>query len=240
MARRYLVADLPETGAAQLPGDVSHHLANVLRVRRGERIVLFDGKGRECQAEVTEVRTASTRAGGGRAAEVLVVAGAARASAREPAVRCELAFALPKGARAEWLFEHGTEAGVAVFRPLVLERSSSPAAGRAERWRRIVAAAAGQCDRALVPEVKAAATLEALLSDPQLPAERWYGSAEGAPLPPGAGPSVLIVVGPEGGLTPGERSRLEAAGVRPARFGALTLRTETAALLGAALALRGC
>jgi 16S rRNA (uracil1498-N3)-methyltransferase len=226
MARRYLVHPLPAPGPGRLPAPVSHHLSRVLRTRKGEKLVLFDREGNECEALVTAVVGGS----------VLVRCEAKRPGQREPAARVEVAFALPKGARAEWLFEHGTEVGASAFRPLLSARAGRAGrerdAGRLERWRRIVEAATGQCDRARVPVVHAPVLLETLPADPSLPAERWLAEPGAPPLSRCWSGSAVLVVGPEGGLTQDERDRLLAAGFHAAGLGPLTLRTETAALAG--------
>src|SRR5690606_29269022 len=91
-------------------------------------------------------------------------------SLREPAVRVEAIFAPPRGNRAEWVFEHGTEVGIAAFRPVRSERShAATGGGREARWRRIAAAATGQCDRGRIPTVHAVVDLAVCLEEPALP-----------------------------------------------------------------------
>lgn len=194
-------------------------------MRAGDVVVLFDGAGQQATARVIDAAR--------RAVEVEV--GPAAPVDREPRVAVELACALPKGARAEWLFEHGTEVGVQAFRPLRFERSRAGRVDRRERWERLVAAATEQCDRSRLPVVHDDVDLAALVADPALPAER-YVAAPGSvqPLGPAKSPRCLLVVGPEGGLSPPELEVLAAAGFAARSLGPLTLRTETAALVGAA------
>jgi 16S rRNA (uracil1498-N3)-methyltransferase len=219
MARRYHVDPLPSPGPARLQGDVAWHLAQVMRARPGEEIVLFDGRGRECRARLVAVH----RGGIELQAEPAVAGG------REPEHRLEAAFALPKGTRADWLFEHGTEVGIRVFRPLWTERSRS--SDRVERWRRIVAAAAGQCDRAFVPDVREPIPFAELWQQ-DLPAQKFLAARDAPPLPR-ATAGVLVLVGPEGGFSAAEREQAHAAGCIPASVSALTLRTETAVVAAA-------
>jgi 16S rRNA (uracil1498-N3)-methyltransferase len=225
MARRYFVDPLPAPGPATLRGEVAHHLATVLRVRAGERLVLGDGHGRQSEAEVLRVQ-----------ARAVAVTVAPSAAVPPLPLRLHLAFAPPRLLRAEWLFEHGTEVGVAVFRPLLTERTR-PQAGRIDRWRKLVRAAAGQCDRAHLPEVHEPCPLAQFLDEPALPPRRLL-AAPGAPPPPAvAAGELVLLVGPEGGFAEAEQQLVSARGFAPVGLGPLVLRTETAAVVGAALLL---
>jgi 16S rRNA (uracil1498-N3)-methyltransferase len=237
MARRYHVSPLPPEGTHRLPPDVAHHLAHVMRARVGEPVVLFDGAGHECHGELVQVQRRLHH-------EAVVEArlGEPVPSQREPGTQVEVAFAVPKGQRSDWTFEHGTEVGIRRFRPLTCARSPRPPADgaravrRLERWRRICQAAAGQCDRSLVPDVAATESLENLLGSgslPGLPAERYLAHADAPPLGPASSNHVLLLVGPAGGFTADEIQAACAAGFAPKSLGPLTLRTETAVLAGA-------
>ncbi len=222
MARRYFVDVLPPAGGTVLVGDVAHHLGVVLRVRPGEELVLCDGQGRECTAVVE-------RSGGGK---VAIQAGEARELPRSPHA-VQVAFAAPKWTRADWLLEHGTEVGVAAFWPLWTERTR-PQGGRVDRWQKIVRAAAGQCDRAHLPVVHEVTELQDFLASEELPQLRFLADGDGAPCPARIdGPAVLLV-GPEGGFAPKAREAALARGFVPIGLGPFVLRTETAALVGAA------
>jgi 16S rRNA (uracil1498-N3)-methyltransferase len=229
MARRYLTAALPEPGPWQLPADVAHHVCTVLRLRAGDRFVLYDGRGRQCDAQLLE----ASRTDGGRAPRVEV---GPIASVPPPARHLHLAFAPPRWQRAEWLFEHGTELGVMDFHPLWTERTR-PQGERADRWRKLTVAAAGQCDRAWLPEVHEPRSLAEFLADPTLPATRFVGVGGAARPEPGTAQQLVLLVGPEGGLTGDELAAATAAGFLPCGLGPHVLRTETAALVGAALLL---
>jgi 16S rRNA (uracil1498-N3)-methyltransferase len=220
VARRYFVDELPPVGDAVLDGDVAHHLGTVLRVRPGEALLLGDGKGTQCRATVARV-------GSGKVA-LRVEAPTAVAP---PTFLLHLAFAPPKWTRAEWLFEHGTEAGVAVFWPLWTERSR-PQGHRQDRWQKLVRAAAGQCDRAHLPTVEPVTELAAFLRG-DLPQARFVGDAGAAPAPTEIATNAVLLVGPEGGFTDAERAAIAAAGFVAIGLGPHVLRTETAALAGA-------
>ena len=227
MSHRYFLPALPEPGPAMLDGELAHHLGRVLRVRPGERVVLGDGRGGTANATIAAVDHDR-------------VSVQVEPTRHSPPHGCRLhvAFAPPRMQRAEWLFEHGTEAGVAVFHPLWTTRTR-PQGERTERWQRIVRAAAGQCDRAWLPEVRAPRELSDFLRDPDLPTARFLARPSSPPLgtlAPHEG-ELLLLVGPEGGFATDEEHAALAAGFTPCGLGPHILRTETAALIGAALIL---
>jgi 16S rRNA (uracil1498-N3)-methyltransferase len=225
MARRYFVDPLPAAGPAILRGDAVHHLCAVLRAGLGDEVVLADGHGGECRALVERRRGDELLLTVGRASHVPA-----------PHVRVHVAFAPPRFARAEWLFEHGTEVGVAVFHPLATERTR-PQGARDDRWQKIVRAAAGQCDRAWLPEVRPLRSLREFLADTSLPKDRRLATAAAPPPSPPVDGEVVLLVGPEGGFAVDEQELARANGFSPMGLGPHVLRTETAALIGAAALL---
>lgn len=226
MANLYHLSELPPAGPATLSGDVAHHLARVLRIRIGESVRLGDGCGNTATATVTAVQKQTI---------ACQVAELDYQPPLHPALT--LAFAVPRPSRADWLVEHATEVGVTTFQPLWTERSR-PQGLRADRWRKVAAAAAGQCARAWLPQVLEPIELPKLLAEPP-PGARLLADLDGRclTLPTDEAQAVLLI-GPEGGFSPAERTAAVAAGFQPMRFGAHILRTETAALVGAAVLLR--
>jgi len=242
MARRYHVSPLPPAGTHRLPEEVAHHLAHVMRTRAGEPVVLFDGAGRECHGEIVLVEESHHRVHQGAVVEARL--GEPVMSRTEPRVEVEVAFAVPKGHRSDWLFEHGTEVGVRRFRPLLCARSHPAGDGeratrRHQRWQRICQAAAGQCDRSVVPDIATVAPLNHLLQLQDLPPERYLAHADGQPLAAARGDTALLLVGPPGGFTSDEIAAAVAAGFEPRNLGPLTLRTETAVIAGAVRLMAG-
>lgn len=229
MARRYLLQPLIETEAYRLPRDLGHHLCSVMRLRVGERVRLFDGSGLEAEAELIACQRD----------QVDVCIGTPHRVDREPTLQLSVAFPVPRGARCDWLFEHCCELGVRHFLPLVMARSrQARAAGRGDRWHRILEAAAGQCDRSQLPEIHPIQSLDQLLSAKDLPRARYFAEAGSPSLAPTQEQRALLLVGPEGGLTEAEREALLAAKFMPRSLGPLTLRSETAVLVGAARLLQ--
>ena len=227
MARRYLVDPLPDPGLTELPQDVSHHLVRVLRASLGESVNLFDGRGKGCVAKLVSVSGPRVRA----------ETGPIHQSEPEPGPRIHLAVALPKGPRADWLFEQATALGVHAIHPL-LSHHSENRRSRVSRWRRIAGAAAGQCARDFLPAIHEPQPLAGFLTREDLPQERYLAHRAGPTLESCKGTSALLLVGPEGGFTFQELAAAEDRGFRPRSLGSLVLRVETAAVAGAVLLAR--
>jgi 16S rRNA (uracil1498-N3)-methyltransferase len=235
-ASAHLFVDPPAelTDNLEVAGNDGHHLARVLRLRAGETVTVADGTGRWRPYRV---------GAGGRGPAAAVHLEASGELQREPAVypRLAVAFALTKGDKPELVVQKLTELGVDRIVPVLAERSISRpdparAGAAADRWRRIVKEAARQCRRATLPAVEDLAPLVTLAGHPGLVvAERGGEPAGRLGSPPGD--EILVVVGPEGGLTDAEAEDLKPW----ARLdlGPHILRAETAALAAAALLAAG-
>jgi len=218
----------------QLGGAEAHHAVAVSRLRPGERVRVGDGSGTIAEGVVEST---------GR--DELSVRVERVRHEPEPSPRIVLVQALAKGDRDELAVQAACEVGVDAVVPWQAERSvsrwSGPKAERGvERWRAIVREASKQSLRSRVPEVRpledtaalvwrtaAAQASRTLVLDPD--AERPL-SRVGATLAAesDAVEEVILVVGPEGGIAPGELERLEQAGAIPVRLGPGVLRTSTA------------
>ena len=210
----------------ELPPSEAHHALHVLRVRAGEQVEVFDGAG--------TVARGSFRPAGRKSAAVEVVE--RRELSPRPAPAIELAFAVPKGKRLDWLIEKATELGAAVLSPVIFERSvAGPAAGGRVpgRWRGICIAAAKQCGASFLPELRPPRPLGEFLTDAG-GGVRLLGDAAGVSMVKalaGSPPArVCVLVGPEGGLGEAESAAAAEADFIPVRLGGLTLRIETAAV----------
>ena len=221
----------------QLDAAEARHAAGVLRLRAGDAVELFDGRGASADGRL---ETVDRRRG------VTVALGTVRPAADEPEAALHLAFAVPKGRRLPWLLEKTTELGARSLTAVACARSvagggADALADKRDAWQAHLVAAAKQCGRNRLPDLPTPATLEAYLARPRSGA-CLYGAVEGPPLAAGLGRAadeVHLLVGPEGGLNAAERDAATAGGFRPARVGSATLRVETAAvaLLAAATAL---
>ena len=225
-------APLAPGQAFDLPPGAARHV-QVRRLQPGAALTLFDGRGGEWQAQVLAM---------GRQ-QVQVRVGAHEAAERELPQAVTLAVGMPANERMDWLVEKATELGAAAVQPLVCERSVLRLDGeRAERkrehWQAQAVAAAEQSGRTRVPRIGRPLRLAEWL--PTLgarPGPRWLLSPAGArPLPAAAAAApVLLLSGPEGGLSPAEEDAARAKGFQAVQLGARVLRAETAPL--AALAV---
>lgn len=164
-----------EAGATvRLDAGETRHLVTVLRAVPGSPVHLADGRGRFLAGELLAVE-------GGRARIAVRAVRSDPAETRPP--RLWLACGVVKGARQEWALEKAVELGAHAVQPLRCERAVvAPGAGRQERWRTIVRAAAKQAGRALVPELLPPRTLAEFLAGLG-EAAVYYGeeAARGAP-----------------------------------------------------------
>jgi len=222
--------DSPLTqGVANLSGSEAHHLMHVLRLETDDRVVLFDGSGRECQATIRK----SNRH------EVTLDAEEPVLVNRERTNQVTVAVSLPKGERQKFLVEKLTELGVSRMIPLVTRRGVAQPSGAAiQRLEMGVIAASKQCGRNRLMEIGEPMKLDGLLENTsatgtrlvahpgadnvQLAAMREIGDA-------------VIAIGPEGGFENEEVALLVADGWVKTGLGRTVLRVETAALAAATL-----
>jgi 16S rRNA (uracil1498-N3)-methyltransferase len=232
----FLLDPLPDGPRIELLGEEGRHAARVRRLQVGEDVLVGDGRGSVLCCVVSAVLSAGL--------ELDV-----RTARREPppAVRIVAVQALAKGERSELAVELMTELGVDEIVPWAAARSVVQWHGdrglRAlERWRRVAREAVKQSRRAWVPEVAplaSTAEVAARLASAAgfLLHEDASASLATSPLPDAG--QVVLVVGPEGGITPEESAVLTAAGATPVRMGPPVLRTSTAGAAAlAALSVR--
>lgn len=218
----------------EVKGSEARRLVRVMRVRPGEEVQLFDGRGRAWNGHVMRVAP-------GRLA-VRLSHPEPEGAGPEPVLRLVLLQAVPKGDRMELALEKATELGVSEVWPVITKRSvvrPDGSGGRLVRWRRVVETAARQAGRLAVPEVRPPLAWDrALLEVTQL-GGRWarivaWEQAEGpltAVLSRGAAPDlagVVMAAGPEGGLTRDEVRLAESADFEVVSLGPRVLRAETA------------
>jgi len=214
------------------PEHTAHHAREVLRLRPGSSIRVFDGEGHEYEATLDAV----TRD------DVTARLGGQLAPLPESPLRIVLALSPLKGDLMEGVIQKATELGVAEIRPVVMARTDAVArpalrGSRQERWEKVASGAAEQCGRAVVPPIGATTTLEALLAEAFAGLRLAFLETADAPAlrrVEATPASVLALVGPAGGFDPRELERLAAAGFEPAGLGPRILRSETAAVAAVA------
>ena len=215
-----------------LPAAAARHV-QVLRLQPGDGITLFNGMGGEYLATVTRM---------GRS-DVAVLVGAHCAVEREAACAVHLALGTPANERMDWLVEKATELGAASITPLLTERSVLRLSGeRAQKkqahWQAIAVAASEQCGRNRVPSIAPltglAEWIGGLAAPGGDPRQRLLLSlnsqARALHRAQEAAAPVLLLSGPEGGLSAAEEAAALASGFSPITLGSRVLRAETAPL----------
>jgi 16S rRNA (uracil1498-N3)-methyltransferase len=213
--------------SAALTGDEAKHLSQVLRIRAGETITVFDGCGKRAEASVLTVS---------RDHVSLKIGEAITTALPRPVIT--LAQAIPKGKNMDLIVQKAVELGIARIHPLVTKNTIvQPGEGKSDKWRRNALEACKQCGQDTLPEI----------ADP-LPFAHWLASQPAAnlqiiaSLAPGAKPlretlhahpattTATLLVGPEGDFTPEETAAAIEAGFLPVSLGDIVLRVETATL----------
>ncbi len=215
-----------------LPEKLAHQIRDVLHLHSGEQLILLDNSGEEFVAEVTRTER--------KIVEVQVVE--RRVGKSELPVRVVLCSGLLKSARFEWILEKGTELGVSVFSPILCHRSTSgledAGPSKIQRWQRIIQEATEQCGNARMPELLPIRPLKQALSEIPSDAlalmawEEEQNKSLRDVLRTFDRPqkTVVLFIGPEGGLTVEEVQFARQRGVQVVTLGQRILRAETAAL----------
>jgi len=227
-----------------LSGEIAHQISSVLRLRPGERIIVLDNTGWECEVELQRVSLGKVI---GHVIEE-------RPATGEPRTRIVLYQAALRARRFEFVLQKGTELGIAEFVPIVCERSLvaevSDLDAKRERWQHIIREAAEQSHRGRLPVLRTAmmfalACQEAIavgncawiLSEHERHTSLKQALAhvkDNERKPPVA---FSLFVGPEGGFTADEIYLAAQYGIQPVGLGPRILRAETAGLVAASAIL---
>jgi len=208
-----------------LEGPAGHYLSRVLRVSRGDAIILFNGDGADYPALVTEVRSHRVEAR---------VTGSSDPATESP-LRVTLVQAVCRGERMDYVLQKATELGVYRIQPLISQRVEVRLVGarqekRMLHWQGVVTSACEQSGRAVVPEIQGPLSLPEWLNTSDFPLSLILDPMAGDRLS-GVSPgdaAVAVMVGPEGGFTEDEVNSARENGVRAVSMGPRVLRTETA------------
>lgn len=231
MPRFYIDPDTIKEGAVLLSAEESHHAAKVFRLRVGDTVDLFDGKGHSFQGVISSFED-------GR---LLAVKVEKTTSVAPLPVEITLAVSVIKPERMDTLLEKSSELGVKAIAPLITERcviklSKERWESKVKRWRSIVLESCKQCGQPLLPQVdpiqefkafmqKAGAYDQILIPTLTVPGGTLYNSVFGS-----KPKRLLVLIGPEGDFTPGEVELARSCGAITISLGPLVLRSETAAI----------
>jgi 16S rRNA (uracil1498-N3)-methyltransferase len=236
MHRFYLPPEHWTAGSLALTGAEAHHARNVLRLAPGDKVVLFNGCGRELTAEIAS----ST------ASEISLHK---LHEARTPPLRCQITLgqAIPKGKNMDLIVQKAVEIGATEIAPILSDRTvvrldEESAASKQAKWQTVAIEAAKQCGQNWLPRVHVPQTMAQFFQQPRRFDLQLIGSlqsdavhlkkilaeysAEHGDRPT----SVLMLVGPEGDFTPAELSLARSHGCRPITLGPIILRVETASI----------
>jgi 16S rRNA (uracil1498-N3)-methyltransferase len=236
MHRFYVAPENWDSRALALRGPEAHHARDVLRMKPREKLVLFNGQGRELTAEIAnfaddEIQLRKLH------------------EAQTPPLRCQIVLgqAISKGKKMELIVQKAVEIGAAEIAPIISERTvvqvdSESAAQKQARWQQIAIEAAKQCGQNWLPRVHQPKKMSEFFASDQAFDLRLIGSlqpdaqhlkkilaayaSEHANRPQ----SVLMLVGPEGDFTPAELALARRCGCQPITLGPIILRVETAAI----------
>ena len=236
MHRFYIAPEQWQPDALVLTGTEAHHCRNVLRLDRGDKVVVFDGRGRELTGEIVSANSAEIQLRKLHDAET-------------PPLRCQITLgqAIPKGKNMDLIVQKAVEIGAAEIAPIISDRTvvrldEENAVAKQEKWQTVAVEAAKQCGQNWLPRVHLPQTMAQFFNERRRFDLQLIGSLQSDAVhlkkiladyqdEHGDRPrSVLMLVGPEGDFTPAELSLARSHGCRPITLGPIVLRVETASI----------
>ena len=229
--RIFVNQDLTSHSTFQLDSSTAHYLGKVLRLSEQRPLIVFNGKGGEYDAQIIALTK--------NQADISTTE--FRSENRMPNLRTELAISISRGDKMDWIVQKATELGVSKIYPLFSERSEVKLTGdrlekKLRHWQQVAIAACEQCQRNIVPGIESAidasdyirssdAELKLVLHHrTEISLKQIHKTMQESPS------SVILLIGPEGGLTDDEIQLAVANNYTPLRLGPRVLRTETAPL----------
>jgi 16S rRNA (uracil1498-N3)-methyltransferase len=213
----------------ELPTTTSHHLANVLRVQKGDMLQLFDGKGHRFSACITAL---------GKRLSVEILD--ALPSDTESPLAIQLFIAVGKGDKMDWIVQKATELGVTSIQPIscvrsVVQLSEERWQKKQNHWQEIAVNACEQSGLDVVPQLCAVTSFNKALQTAQNQLNLVLHPGEGSQkmkqlIPEMQVTTASLFIGPEGGFTQEELALAQTRGFRLASLGPRILRMETAAI----------
>ncbi|MFA6320847.1 MAG: 16S rRNA (uracil(1498)-N(3))-methyltransferase [Candidatus Omnitrophota bacterium] len=231
MSRFFVPAEAVKGNIITISGNEAHHIIDVMRLRLSDKVVTFDGTGKEYAGIIKEVSRNS----------LMVEITETRAAQKKETSRITLLQALPKKEKMDYIVEKATELGVHSIDPILTERtipdwSEAKKESQARRWRKIVLEAAKQCGRLDIPEVANISRFDdavkrfelfdlkliAILSEEAVPIKEAIKDFKSG--------SVVIAIGPEGDFSLDEAESAKKHGFKPVNLGPRVLKSDTAGL----------
>jgi 16S rRNA (uracil1498-N3)-methyltransferase len=227
--RLYIEQPIVAGSEAEISGDPANYVGRVLRLKAGDALTLFDGRGAEYEAVLRSLSKSSIR----------VTVGDKCLRSTESPLRIHLLQGVSRGERMDLVVQKATELGVHRITPVLTDHTmvrldDKRAAKRTQHWKGIAASACEQCGRNVLPVVDSPIALRTWIS------EHPGDQAPRLIMTPGAAVSLAsvrpvedrltLLIGPEGGFSDAEYELAELTGFKSVGFGPRVLRTETAAL----------
>jgi 16S rRNA (uracil1498-N3)-methyltransferase len=236
MHRFYVAPEEWNADTLALTGPEAHHCRTVLRLEAGDKVVLFNGRGREVTAEISSIGSGEIRL-------------RKLHEAQTPPLRCQitLAQAIPKGKNMDLIVQKAVEIGAAEIAPILSDRTvvrldDDSASAKQAKWQTVAVEAAKQCGQNWLPQVHAPQTMAQFFAEQRRFDLQLIGSLQSDAMHlkkilaqyegehSDRPATVLMVVGPEGDFTPAELALARSHGCRPITLGPIVLRVETAAI----------
>ena len=215
-----------------ITGVDAKHIGKVLRMQPGDKLQIVSDDGVSALAEVASITESTVTV---RCLEKL-------AESHEPAVKITLAQGLAKGEKMDFIIQKAVELGAYSIVPVAMEHSvvrldGSKADKKVERWQKIAEAAAKQSKRDIIPQVQDVQTVKEMLANNDCKTKIIAYECEDrmslktALREAGQMEDLLLIIGPEGGISEGELEKAREAGAVPVSLGRRILRAETAGLV---------
>lgn len=233
VSRIYQTASLSDNSTLRLDENASHHLSRVLRVKKGDYLTLFNGEGGEYKAIITHIDKKGV---------IVDILSHSLREAESP-IEIHLAQGIARGEKMDFIIQKAVELGVNTVTPLITERcnvrlDNEREEKRSKHWQSVAISACEQSGRNRVPTILSPVLLKEWL--PCVKADKCfvlspYVEAKLLPAALSQHASIVLLIGPEGGLSDQEVSAALQHGFLPLNLGPRVLRTETASIASIAI-----
>lgn len=226
-SRLFLDTNLFEQQTIVLEGERFNYIANVLRLKVGAEISIFNGQGGEYFASISSIQKRNATLNIGQFLD----------KESESPISITLAQGISRGERMDFTLQKATELGVNHIIPIFSERCSVSLKGprlekRIQHWQGVIQSACEQSGRNIIPSLGIAQTIDTFINDSDSPNQLLLDptSTKGLHSIASTPSDITILIGPEGGFSDQERERAYAKGFQGIQLGSRILRTETAAI----------